>query len=78
MTWRHTNAFSNGDCREWLPDISPYREACNCTTPTPDPTSPCSAVRCGDREVIHRAYGYAHAYRPSRCTCGHPIEEAPR
>jgi len=59
-----------------------------CTTPTPDPTSPCGALvatggnahvaewqDCGrPADGIHHMP--AHDYRATRCTCGHAIEEA--
>ena len=87
--WRHVERFSNGDCREWLPDISPYREACNCVTPAPDPASPCGqrdhpkGLPCGAvasdgwhrRRMWEQDPELWHAHQPTRCTCGHPIEQ---
>lgn len=59
--------------------------------PTPDPASPCgriaASVACGypaSDPVMHgdayvRLAGwrvrFTHPHQPTRCTCGHPIEE---
>lgn len=86
MTWRHAPhqwSVSDGTICEDVPDIDGY--ACGCTTPTPDPTSPCGQLvrcchlyemPCGTAKDDHG--GIAHRHLPTRCTCGHPIEEAPR
>lgn len=77
MTWRHTETVAlpgAETCRECFAD------ARHCYQATPDSTSPChSCQRDGethDREVYIAPLGHDH--RPTLCTCGHPIEEAPR
>ena len=51
--------------------------------PTPDPASPCGHPTCNQRAIAHvhmgahGVYG-RHPHVPTRCTCGHPIEEATR
>lgn len=83
MTWRHTEAEAigftfpgdvTGGCIRCLWDDAPEPRH----DPTPDPTSPCR--ECGTNEYgVHSAAEWSHhPYRPTRCTCGHPIEEAPR
>jgi hypothetical protein len=83
--WRHVEQVTQhagtrvcGNC---------YVENKVCTTPTPDPASPCgwtygNGEPCdvpADR-LIHPAstrpfYGLnTHDFVPTRCTCGHPIE----
>lgn len=47
-----------------------------CTTPTPDPTSPCGRLDCHWSPAVawpHAALS-SHPHIPTRCTCGHPIE----
>ena len=46
---------------------------CCCTTPTPDPASPCGVCNQG---TVMCFYTNTHTYQPTRCTCGHPIEAA--
>lgn len=72
MTWRHVS-----DCG--TPDDDPF---CGCTTPTPDPASPCAV--CGVAGGRHeRVLGLSPwccpTHVPTRCTCGNPItkEEKP-
>jgi hypothetical protein len=45
---------------------------CGCTTPTPDPASPCGYPGC---PLPEGAPGIDHAHVPTRCTCGHAIEK---
>jgi hypothetical protein len=47
---------------------------CGCTTPTPDPASPCGVCNQG---TVMCFYTNTHTYQPTRCTCGHPIEPTP-
>ncbi len=75
--WRHVEQVTQhagtrvcGNC---------YVENKVCTTPTPDPASPCR--RCG-RDLWNIAHPLIpgeprrdHPHQPTRCTCGHPIEE---
>ena len=86
-TWRHAN--------EWHSDFTGLTHCmaprgngspCECTTPTPDPASPCGALvatggnahvaewqDCGrPADGIHHMP--AHDYRATRCTCGHQLE----
>ena len=88
-TWRHT---TGEPCQADRPLVTAgvVTTACGCTTPTPDPASPCGALvatggnahvaewqDCGrPADGIHHMP--AHDYRATRCTCGHPIEEATR
>ena len=88
-TWRHADEM------HWSnhPDFHPVCMACvreiaksPCTTPTPDPASPCGALvatggnahvaewqDCGrPADGIHHMP--AHDYRATRCTCGHQLE----
>ena len=51
------------------------RRYVRCTTPTPDPASP---VNFGAGEMVCRCHGMEDCPgdpQPTRCTCGHPIEE---
>ncbi len=73
--WVHVERDSAGMCLMLNPDES----WCSCTTPTPDPSSPCR--RCG-RDLWNIAHPLIpgeprrdHPHQPTRCTCGHPIEE---
>ena len=82
MRWVHSEAEAKGivfpgdvpgGCIRCLWDDAPEP----CRTPTPDPEWGC--VKCGFSEKAHPASRYTrgrHTYTPSRCTCGHPIEEA--
>lgn len=67
---------------------------CRCTTPTPDPASPCGYNACDSDPFWHECatvpcvvdrFGYSHPHeachphQPTRClTCGHPIERTDR
>jgi hypothetical protein len=51
-----------------------------CEVATPDPASPCGFTwlpgkTCGLPESEHFGKTGMEAYQPTRCTCGHPIEE---
>ncbi len=58
-----------------------------CTTPTPDPSSPCGyrfdfwtmtdvCEMPGDHPMhLYSNARMYHDFVPTRCTCGHPIEE---
>ena len=76
-TWRHADEM------HWSnhPDFHPVCMACvreiaksPCTTPTPDPASPCGVCNQG---TVMCFYTNTHTYQPTRCTCGHPIEPTP-
>lgn len=77
-TWRHARETVNfGWCLDC--GLAP------CTTSTPDPASPCGYPECehdARATWTHPPAGPylhgSHPYRPTRCTCGHPIEEATR
>lgn len=95
MTWRHVEEW-----REPTPEgpMDPECVGClrsdpenTCTTPTPDPASPCGqrdhpkGLPCGatasdgwhDRRTWEQEPELWHPHQPTRClTCGHPIEEA--
>lgn len=74
---------------QWPPIPGARRRVCGCTTPTPDPASPCGHKRyrsdlpCGaiadddwhDRRTWEQDRGLWHGYQATRCaTCGHAIE----
>ena len=71
-TWRHTT--------EKRIELGTYRgvvcgaDICVHSTPTPDPEWGCA--KCLFSERLHPRDN--HEYKPTRCTCGHPIEEATR
>ena len=73
-TWRHTGTGEWCDVDIamdpllWPPSVP---VACGCTTPTPDPAS-CAVCAGGP------SGGNDGPHVPTRCTCGHPIEEATR
>jgi hypothetical protein len=75
--WVHVERDSAGMCLMLNPDES----WCSCTTPTPDPSSPCGwrgrdgtwEIPCRNGGTLHE--GLLHPHQPTRCTCGHPIEE---
>lgn len=85
-TWRHAN--------EWHSDFTGLTHCmaprdngspCECTTPTPDPASPCGHPECehdARATWTHPPAGPylhgSHPHVPTRCTCGDPIEEATR
>lgn len=72
-----------------MPWLKPERRRhfiCGCTTPTPDPASPCDLEWCQHRGAYwwhtalrvggdHDQWDRLHPHQPTRCTCGHPIEE---
>ena len=58
---------------------------CGCTTPTPDPTSPCARRYLWTTGILDCMWDpndhpekSGHPHVPTRCLCGHPIEEAER
>lgn len=76
MTWRHEDAWHSQltgltYCMARRKNGSP----CECSTPTPDPAGPCGWDDC-TATGIHHPRWFPHL--PTRCTCGHPIEEATR
>ena len=78
MTWRHTH-WREG---EFYPECiaADGDLGCGCTTPTPDPASPCREALCGVPEdaSVHVEDEQGHQHQPTRCAqCHHPIE-APR
>jgi hypothetical protein len=79
--WKHAErAYSDEVCAVKV--RSPQPTICGCTTPTPDPASPCGYVGClaawhcdgtcpaHDRSVI------LHPHVPTLCTCGHALVAA--
>ena len=76
------------------PDRTAARSECCCTSPTPDPASPCARCRLPGSSNQHRTVDDCwvkapgcltcsepdmhHPHQPTRCTCGHPIKEATR
>lgn len=77
--WRHTERGWDKACG--APSDVPGFINCGCTTPTPDPASPCAECPPDDPErpwVYHRCARcreFTEFCRCARCTCGHPIEE---
>lgn len=81
MTWvhEHEDARLPGACLECIAARTTF-----CTTPTPDPASPCGyeykedGAPCGFRRSMggHEFVDADHPHQPTRCTCGHPIKEA--
>ena len=80
--WRHEREDTGmcADCYDAADDSDHDAEAF-CTTPTPDPASPCSQsfvfhgktlMTCGKTRDQHGAYPDSH--QPTRCTCGHTLE----
>lgn len=78
-TYRHARETANFG---WCLDcslMSDERGLAPCTTPTPDPASPCGHPTCNQRAIAHvhmgahGVYG-RHPHVPTRCTCGHPLE----
>ena len=66
---------------------------CRCTTPAPDPASPCGFKEGGPKDIPCGAVAHHdwhdkrfwwqepwlwHPHQPTRCTCGHPIERTDR
>lgn len=83
--WRHGEAEDDRCAVLAAPGYTQQTRSCGCTTPTPDPTSPCG-LGCGqaaDGPVHGDPSGWpwgsrhlAHPHQPTRClTCGHAIEE---
>ena len=84
MTWWHVPPPEG---HPWHPDAvwDEWRGFLPCTTPTPDPASPCGECGQPSRASVHDHVGLGtpiggapvHFPTPTRClTCGHPIEEA--
>lgn len=67
--WRH-----GVECDDHGPSHCGFDGGCRCTTPTPDPASPCGVCNQG---TVMCFYTNTHTYQPTRCTCGHPIEPTP-
>ena len=80
MTWRHTetvNLPGAESCRQCFAD------ARHCTTPTPDPSSPCGYPGCIDDGFTHcddvgkhwhSASWFAHHHVPTLCqSCHHGV-----
>ena len=81
--WRH-----GVECDDHGPSHCGFDGGCRCTTPTPDPASPCGTCgrppdmdRCSPGSLTNPSHHTAalgcHKPTPTRCTCGHPIEPTP-
>ena len=74
--WRHVDELA-GVCASW---VSWKKGRCPCTTPTPDPASPCGYEGCWGKRWTHAWVSgqfldeSSHPHVPTRCNCGHPIE----
>ena len=71
--WRH-----GVECDDHGPSHCGFDGGCRCTTPTPDPASPCAV--CGVAGGRHeRVLGLSPwccpTHVPTRCACGHAIEK---
>lgn len=87
--WVHEDGDADGVCLVFIgihceKCMDPVQ--CLCNTPTPDPSSPCGYEGCvpGDLlthepcefwAVLEHPWSGCHPHQPTRCTCGHPIEE---
>lgn len=81
--WRHVWS-SRGYAASVCVDHADGELPCGCTTPTPDPASPCGAfvgrVRCYWNHGIQTSADdeVGHPHQPTRClTCHHEIEATP-
>lgn len=81
--WRHTVLLGNdcGSCWHESFQIGAPQDSI-CTTPVPDPASPCEECWLAAGMPVHGPVDWlpvtsqhlAHAHVPTRCTCRHPIE----
>lgn len=87
--WRHDNEpadWLDPSCTQCMAEHwedDPLPDGAICTTPTPDPASPCGYEGCSEQhwqpgyEGIHDTDMGTHPIEPTRCaTCQHPIEKA--
>lgn len=92
--WRHTDAATSSIsgltyCTATVEAADGGYGRCVCTTPDPDPASPCGFEECPYRDCAfpHARYWHAvaaplaestsihHRHVPTLCRCGHRIEE---
>lgn len=83
--WEHADQFGRA-CMVPV-GFDQYLDSCGCTTPQPDPASPCGYAfgRCESPAAhagcgrAHEAIDTCHDHVPTRClNCQHPIREVGR